>query len=481
MGRKRQAPKPPHTPRSANIDPMTIAWLEMNQLGNTGRLGPGLPHSVLKALSRTAHVAGIHQAFKNWGADFAVPQPTPYSIGWVVSKENRRSPYTPSDWRTIDEISEFIARGGWEWFPGGHEAIVRAKLSATLVHDWDPMEIIREEGTGKPWAVIPVDPTSIRYADPTTQQLSDYRWDFDEIAYVQVFNDAGSHLIVNEFSRDEMHVGVRRPSADMARLRYGLPEVEEFAGVITAIVNCITSNAVGITTGMHNNQIIALLSKQGDAAYNQFKTELQAMVSGVRNSKRTPVVRLNPDTKDDLKVFDLGHSNAEAQYMEWLDFLERLLCAGYGVDQQAIFPNAKAMDNLDDMKLSPTARALKSKERGFRPVLRYIGNTFNDIIKPAWPGFRFDYVGFDSQSERDKLEMDIKAVGSYLSPNELRADRNRAPFNDPVSNRPLHPLYQTWLQSVQDTGLAIPGIDTGMDNISAWVNGRRVPAPTNPA
>ena len=483
MGRRRQSPKAPASPRSANVDPMYVQWLEMTQLAGTDSIGIGMPYSLRKALAKTPHVAAIIQTFVNWGADFAQPQPTPYSIGWRVSKSDRRAPYTPKDWRVIDEISEVINRAGWEWFPGGFEAYLKATVRDTLVQDWSPCEVIREEFGGRPWAFIPVDPVTIRRAFPTAEVLEDYRWDYDEIAFKQVIWNGSTNEEVAEFTNEEMFVGVRRNSTDILRAGYGYPELEEFATIITGIINCIVSNAVGVTTGVHANQIIALISKMDDRNYEMFRMELQSMLTGVRNNKRTPVVRLNPDRKDDIRAIPLGQTNEDMQFMDWIDFLERLLCAGYNVDQRVVFPKTTDADRGDVNKLTPTDRALQSKERGFRPVLRSIASWLNHGLLrwPGWLGYRFDFVGFDSQSERDKLEMDIKAVGSYLSPNELRAERNLPPFDDPISMRPLNSLYQSWIQTQIEQGMPIPGVDTQIDNISAWVNGRRLPSPSSPA
>lgn len=479
MGRRKLPARAPAGPRSANIDPMLVQWLEMSQLSGTGRIGAGLPTNVLKALARTSDVAAIHQTFKNWGTDFAVPQPTPYSIGCRVVKADGGM-YSPSDWRTIDAIMEVILRGGYEWYSGGLAGYVQGALYNTLTFDWHPTEVVREEG-GRPWAYLPVDGATIRRAAPTDEELADYRWDAPEIAYQQVISNSSTVEVVNEFTRDELHVGVRRPSPAIERMGHGLPELEEFAGLIATLVNAITSNAQGVVSGIHSQLLIALFTKQNDPQYLATKNEIVSGVAGVRNNKRTLVLRMNPDNKEDIKTFPLGGTNESMQYMEWIDFLRGGLCAGYGVDPIVIFPKPGQNDVVDYNKLSPTARALQSKERGFRPLLRFISRCINEAVVSWWPGFRFEFVGFDSQSERDKLEMDIKAVTTYLSPNELRAARNLSPFDDPISNRPLNALYQTWAQHQFEQGLDIPALELADDNISAWVNGRRLPALSQPA
>lgn len=480
MGRRRLPARTSSNPKSANIDPMLVQWLEMSHLAGATRIGIGLPTALLKALASTPHAGAIHVAQRNWGCDFASPQPTPYSIGYRVVKIDG-SAYTPTDWRAIDEITEVIERAGADWWPGGFAGYVDAYLYNRLTYDWAPTEVIREEYGGKPWAFIPVDATTIRRAEPSEQELANYRWDSPDIAYVQVINDGTAVEIIDEFTREEMHVGVARALPAIERMGYGMPEIEQYAGLIAAITNAITANAMGIVSGVHMNQLIAIISKMGPADFQTTKSDLQTTLSGVRNNRRTAVMKLNPDNKDDIKVFPLGQSNESMQYMEWLDFLVDLLCRGHGMDTRTVFPKPDTKDVADYDKMSPTTRALQSKEQGFRPNLRKLSRSINESVVSWWRKYRLEFVGFDSQSERDKLEMNIKAVGHYMSPNELRASLNLSPFDDPVSNRPLNALYQSYTQQVITAGGALPTLEVSDDNMSAWVGGRRLPSPTQAA
>lgn len=461
---------------------MLVQLLEMSHLGQQTRIGTGLPTTILKMLAETAHNAVIHQCQRNWGSDFAIPQPTPYSIGYRVVKTDGTM-YTPSDWRTIDAITGVLERAGGDWWPGGLPGYVDAFFYNRLTFDWAPTEIIREEYGGRPWAFIPVDATTIRRAEPTPGELADYRWDSPEIAYVQRVTVDGIDEVVNEFTRDEMHVAVARVNPDIQRMMYGFSENEQFAGVTGALVNSITANAMGVVSGTHQNLLIAISSKMAPSEFTNTRNDIQSMVSGVRNNRRAVVVKMNPDNKDSIQTFPLGVANESMQYMEWIDFLVELLCGGYGMDARLVFSKQSRTDTpFDYNKLTPTERAMQSKERGFRPNLRKLGRALNEAIVSWWgPKYRVEFAGFDSQSERDKLEMDIKAVGAYLSPNELRAARNLSPFDDPISNRPLNALYQAYIQNQIEKGDAIVPLDVRDDNLSAWVNGRRLPSPTQAA
>jgi hypothetical protein len=79
-----------------------------------------------------------------------------------------------------------------------------------------------------------------------------------------------------------------------------------------------------------------------------------------------------------------------------------------------------------------------------RTIQRWI-NEF--IIEPHWPGYRMSFRGFDSVTEEKKIDLDLKAVATFLSPNELRIERGLEPWDDPVSKRPLNALYTAYIQN----------------------------------
>ncbi len=486
MGRRKAIPVAPAEPKSANADPVFMQYLEMSNLLSADSKGTGMSFSLQRALSRSTIIAPIKQILCNWGADFAQPQMSPYSIGWRIAKSDRRVPYTQADWRNIDEISAVIARAGYTWFPGGFESFTRDAINNSVTHDAHPFEIIREDAPpgriGRPWAFVPVDPATIRRAIPDFEPGErTLRWDYEDVAFVQVVTNGTALEPVAEFASHEMHLGIRRGSSWLYRAGYGMPELEEYAPMIAAFVNAVTSNAMSVTSGIHIPNILFWLTKQEGRQWDTLRQDLITQVAGVRKNRRQIILKGNPDLKEDIKSIPAGSSNQDMEFMAWLDFGERMVCAMYNLDQRVVFPRSSDMDRSRADKMSPTERALMSKERGFRPILRAIATWINEAIVSWWPGYRFDFVGFDSQSERDKLEMDIKAVTTFMSPNELRAERNLPPFDDPISNRPLNSLYQAWIQQQVEQGMPIPGLEVGADNISAWVNGRRLPDVTSAA
>lgn len=127
-------------------------------------------------------------------------------------------------------------------------------------------------------------------------------------------------------------------------------------------------------------------------------------------------------------------------------------------EQGDIFGNEGQKQQMN--QTSPSDRIFASKERGLRPLMRRIARWLNDfLIAPYWPGYKLVFVGFDAQSEERKLDLDLKAATTFLSPNELRIERGLQPFDDPVSKRPLNALYTAYIQSELDSQFTYGGIE----------------------
>jgi hypothetical protein len=136
------------------------------------------------------------------------------------------------------------------------------------------------------------------------------------------------------------------------------------------------------------------------------------------------------------------------EFSEWINFLKKQLCSLFQMDPAElgdIFGTENQRTQVGSA--SPTDRIIASKERGLRPLMRTIQRWINEfLIAPHWPGYRLTFRGFDAVSEEKKIELDLKAVSSFLSPNELRLERGLEPWDDPVSKRPLNALYTAYIQ-----------------------------------
>ncbi len=436
-------------PQAANIDPMTAQWLtSLSTFPNDIHPGAGVfTYSQFRQMAATPYVASIIFTRMNQGSDFALPQPDPYSLGADVERTDG-SPMLKKDRAVAGEIMEMYLNGGDRYFPGGSEAAIRALIAQTLTYDQANFEPLIDHATQKPYGWCPADAATIRRAAPTPKQLRDYRWDPDETAYVQVINNR----VVKEFSRHEMSWCVRNRDASIYRYGYGAPELEKAITLITAIINAVIHNTVNYTTGIHSQNIIEAGILGNEERISTFERSVSSSMSGPRQSRRTPVIQTNPVLQEYIKVHPLGATNKDMEFSEWINFLKKSLCSLFQMDPAElgdIYGNEGQKQQMN--QTSPSERIFASKERGLRPLMRQIARWLNDfLITPYWPGYKIVFKGFDAQSEERKLELDMKAVTGILTPDELRQERGRDPFGDPISQRPLNALWGPWTQQQLD-------------------------------
>lgn len=466
-----------HDPVSANISPLFADWALMDPSLSDRHLGTVLcTYSTLNSMTRVPLVAAVIQTRINQVAEFAHPQPSPFSIGYRIVPTDPMKPLSRRDRVALGQAYECIHTAGDTYFPGGFEAFLKAITRDTLSVDQVNFEPLRTKA-GLPYGFVPVDPTTIRRAVPTREQLQDYRWDSDETGYVQVID----YDVVNEYSFRDMAWGIRRPRSSIRANGYGFPELEELIGVVANLVNAITYNSVNFTTGLNAHTLITLSSKMARGRFQEAERLITAGLSGIRNNKRIPVLQLDPMLDEKLDVHLLGKSNDEMQYAEWVNFLLKQICALFGMDPTElnfIFGNEGTKTQINGT--DPSQRVSASREKGLRPLLRSISTWINQwIIQEGWPQFRFEFAGFDSQTEGDKLDMDNKSVQFWESPNAIRRARGKTPFPHPRAEYPLHPSFDAIFAAEQAQQQQQPPL-MDVEGVGDWMSGNPLPDPNNP-
>jgi len=289
---------------------------------------------------------------------------------------------------------------------------------------------------------VAVDAATIRRAKPKDHDAQKGRrtqWRQNEAAYVQRVNGK----VVTDFTYEEMGWGVRRPRTALWVNGYGYPELEELMRVITDLANAQSYNSVNFTNGVHTSTILALKSNMTAQTFRSFKRQVMAMMTGVANARRTPIVQLDPERKEEIQAVNLSQSNKDMEYMQFVGFLMKLTCAVFSMDAAELgFVFGTENQTAALSSGGPQQRIVASKERGLRPVLRSLQGWLNNyFVHPVDEDFRLEFVGLDSISEQEKLEMDMKAVKFYKTVNEIRQEHDMKPLDSPLADMILDPTY----------------------------------------
>ena len=366
-------------------------------------------YATLDKLSRHNIASAIVQTRINQVSEFSNPteENSQDPIGFRIKKRDGSLP-NDEEHAKIKELERFVSDCGYETidFELTFESFLRQIVRDSLVYDQCNFEIVKNKA-GKVVGFVPVDASTIRRAKGS-----------DEYKYVQI----RGNKVITEFKQDELCFGVRRPRTSLGVKKYGFPELEELYQTLNHIYNAETYNAANFTNGISAAGIIAVKSKMNPKLFRAFRREFYQMLTGTHNSKKTPLIQLDPDNNEDLKALNLSASNAEMEYSNWINYLIKVTCAIYQMDPAEIgFVFGNESQRSSAVQSDPSTRVLMGKEKGLRPLLRAIQSWINKyVIYQIDPDYTFEFIGMDAVSALDKQRIQ-KGRSLYMTINELRA------------------------------------------------------------
>ena len=290
-----------------------------------------------------------------------------------------------------------------------------------------------------PVAFKAVDASTIRKAAPSKEELKQGRRDPESVAYLQVIENK----IVANFEAREMSFGVRRPRTDLNANGYGYPELEEIAPTVVDMMRAKAYNSANFTHGLHLSGILAVKSKMSPALFRAFRREFYAMLQGPSGAKKTPIIQLDPESKEEVSNVNLSNSNSEMEYSQWMNFLIKEICSLYQMDPSELgyLFGAEGQSSALTQK-GPSERIQFSKEKGLRPLLRALESWINRwIITPIAPHLELAFVGLDVESEQSRIDSVSKRVKAYMTINEARAMFDLEPLENPAADMLLDASY----------------------------------------
>lgn len=439
--------KPPQ-PKSWDIDPQDVNAMLTEQMSGPSHPGSlGLTYDTLRTMSRYPLVSMVLGTQINHIAEYCVPKVNPHRVGYEIVMRDKNAQLTRAAEKRRAELSAFLqtcgdpriqARGN-----ANLEVFARKIMRDSLTFDQACFEVVHTRG-GRPAGMIAMDAATVRRAQFTREELELGRRLPDETAYVQVVNNR----VVARFEPEELCFGVRRPRTDLRYNGYGYPELENLVRTVTNLVNAETYNANNFTNGMHAAGLLAIKSKMSPQLFRAFRREFYAMLSGANNAKKTPIIQLDPDEKEEIQSVNLSSNNKEMEFALWQSFLIKVLCGEFQMDPAEVgflFGNEGQTGSLSQG--GPEERIIASRERGLYPTLRCLQRWIDDsFIFPLDPDFMLSF-GVDVQTEKEKLDLVLAKVGKVCTVNEGRAELDYKPLPkltpdlDPADWGPLDPTY----------------------------------------
>jgi hypothetical protein len=424
----------PRAPKSIFVDPLSIQY----SLGYKDRRY-SLTYDVLR---RTAAQIPVIQAIINTRiaqiASFSQPYRITKSLGFAVRHKDTEHLTTKSEKEFIKYLELYISSCGQ---PGQEnpnafkkrddfETFIKKIVRDTLTYDQLTTEVIpRNDGT----------PFEFRATDAQTIRIASSAYDIDNTySYVQLVNGQ----IENTYTDDELIFGIRNPRTDIYVDGYGYGEIEQMITIVTSILFAETYNRIQFSQGAHPK---GLLNLKGDnwtpETLEAFRRQWTAQVVGTQNAWKTPVLQ-----SEGIEWVELQKSNRDMEFNSWLEYLIKIACAVFLIDPAEI--NFDLHGGVQQTPLFESSQEWKlkaSRDRGLKPLLRFIANLINThIIDKIDDHFVFEFMGLDELTEQEKHEMAKEQLGSYMTMNEVRRSMDLTDIDG--GDIPMNPNYLQMLQ-----------------------------------
>ena len=338
------------------------------------------------------------------------------------------------DKKIANAITDFIVNCGNQasWTSDDFDTFIRKIVEDSLTFDQMTFECIRNR-RGKLEYFVATDASTFRmaesafrddyentffhrlgsgvYADAELQNLNKQVNGYYP-QYVQVYQNA----IVNEFYPWELCFGVRNPSTYINANGYGCSELEDLINIVTSLLWGDEYNRRFFSQGSAPKGLLRVKGGMNEKTLQQFKQQWQAMISGVMQSWKTPVVEA------DVDWIDLQKNNRDMEYTSWMEYLIKLACAIYSIDPTEIgWDISRGSGNSGLFEGSQAERLQHSKDKGLYPILKFIQRKINKyIVEQINPDYEFVFMGLNGMTIEKELDMDIKKLSNFATLNEVR-------------------------------------------------------------
>ncbi len=411
-----------------------------------------ISYGLLYNMSKTPIINAIIRTRINQVAAFAEPQKDKYSLGYTIRK--RRIPgvedidkLSKEEEREIFELTEFIENCGDGFSYEGDQnfdSFIRKITRDSLTYDQMTFEPFFNK-KGEPYGFGSVDASTIRVADSYDDET--YNQEGKEIhqqhsvllhglnpaydgvrtpvkgyypSYVQIYQGQA----IADFYPWELCFGVRNPITSIHSHGYGVSELEEMTTIVTSMLWGDEYNRRFFKQGSIPKGLLKVSGSIDDKKLQEFKQQWNATMRGVWNSWRTPIMEA-----EKVEWVDLQKSNRDMEYSNWAEYLIKIACAIYSIDPREVNFHTKGGSGAQSPIFSGGGNEKEgysqSLNKGLYPILKFLQKKINRyILYPKSAGkYEFAWQGIDASSPEKEQEMDIKAVQSYTTVNEIRIAR----------------------------------------------------------
>ena len=146
----------------------------------------------------------------------------------------------------------------------------------------------------------------------------------DRVAYVQVYDNT----VISEFGVDDLAWCIQNPRSDLRTNGFGFAPTEQIVRLVTAWLYGFEYNSRFFTQGSAIKGVLNIKGAIPDRQLRAFRRMWYSMISGVQNAWKTPILN-----SEEIQWISMHANNRDMEYGAWMDWLTKLTCSVYGIDQ----------------------------------------------------------------------------------------------------------------------------------------------------
>lgn len=399
----------------------------------------GLTYDMLRRMAMAPVISAIIKTRVNQVAAFAEPQRDRYSTGFKIFKKGKENgKMTKAEQKTADDLTNFILNCGRS---GSFEAddfdgFTRKVIKDSLMYDQMTFEITRDR-KGMPYDIWATDAATYRIADSIDDEEYHGRERKKIKGYYPNYVQIDQGNVVAEFYPWDLCFGTRNADTNINNFGYGVSELEELINVITSMLWGDEYNRRFFSQGSMPKGIIRVDGSISPAKLQEFKQQWQAMITGVSNSHKTPIMEAGK-----MEFVNLQTSNKDMEYGKWQEYLIKLACGIYAIDPAEINFASGSGEQRSTFEGNNEAKLKHSKDRGLYPLLKFYQQRINKfIISQINPEYTFQFVGFDAVTKKEELDMSVLRVTNLTTLNEERDTLGYPKLKEEAADNVMSPTY----------------------------------------
>ena len=283
---------------------------------------------------------------------------------------------------------------------------------------------------GRLYAFWTVDPATI--SKVTVCEEDELLPERDRVKYVQ---EVDMHDVAF-FTDKDLEFDVMNPRSDIEHSMYGYSYVEQAMDLISGMIKSFTYNMGNFDSDNLPRGMLLLNGDPDPGTVEAFEEYIVSVMSSPADKWRIPLIPSGSDGSS-IQWLSLQSKNKDMEFGEWTSRLWASVAALFGVDLEELGIRLNGQTSV--IPENPEARIVNSRSRILGDLLSFWDTHLQNILDEIDDKYDFEFVGYEVDDIRKKDESRKARLETIMSINELRAEEDLKPIDDPLCDTPLNP------------------------------------------